>query len=202
MQKNNTEKFLEKYKKLEAAIAEASMIPGVKGSPGSVYELEDMLENEENKNRLRVCRIMRNYMQHNAPEFVAITDGQLDFLDRMTETVTGRKRLVKDNMKRIQKPLTINDSIQTGLEYLAKRSRDWMPVVDKDGYVQGIVTYKVLGTALAQGLTLRTKIVKAGLSKEYESVSPDDELSKIDKDIIYVVESGKKLIGIICHGNS
>ena len=72
--------FLEEYKKLETAIRNET------GS--TVLDYENTMQ-QDLAEKIKVCRIMRNYAQHNADyvRFLAATADMCDFLRDMTKNV-------------------------------------------------------------------------------------------------------------------
>ena len=88
------EKFLDAFRALDSEL---------KDQGSTVLEYENSLKDGSvEKEKLKVCRIMRNYMSHNDTTFLTASNEQIKFLDNMTEEVLKRAHLVKDEMKRVK----------------------------------------------------------------------------------------------------
>ena len=97
-------KFLETYKKLEAEIR-------LLNPNDTVYDYENrLLESDPAKaEKLKVCRINRNFIQHNADgsEFMRlVSDKWISFLEQEANAIHSKNDLVK---KHIYKATPINE---------------------------------------------------------------------------------------------
>ena len=88
------EKFLDAFRALDTEL---------KDQGSTVLEYENSLKDGSiEKEKLKVCRIMRNYMAHNDTTFLTASNEQIKFLEAETEEVLKRAHLVKDEMKRVK----------------------------------------------------------------------------------------------------
>ena len=194
--KQNT-KFLTLYKELEAAIANKKTMSDGTEIPNTVLEFEEYLS-EESKNKLRICRQMRNFIQHNDENFLTSSQEQEEFLAQMISEVTGEKRLAKDHMKRIMTPLTEKDNHLAALTMLSKRKEEWVPIVDKSGVIKNAVSYETIGTSLAKGATLKSPLSADTVKKtKFRIAKADDLFVDLDPGVHFIIDDDEKLKGIV-----
>ena len=90
----DNEKFLDAFRALDSEL---------KDQGSTVLEYENSLKDGSvEKEKLKVCRIMRNYMSHNDTTFLTASNEQIKFLDTQTEEVLKKAHLVKNEMKRVK----------------------------------------------------------------------------------------------------
>lgn len=123
--------FLERYKQLETDVMAKRGI--------SVFDFENGMPESPDKDRLKTCRIMRNYMQHNDLDFLSPSIKQCDFLQKMSEQVTGRKTYARDAMKRVRESLQEKDNIQAAFSKLSNSGYSFAPLTDTHGQARGVV---------------------------------------------------------------
>lgn len=123
------DKFLDAFRALDSEL---------KDQGSTVLEYENSLKDGSvEKEKLKVCRIMRNYMSHNDTTFLTASTEQIKFLDAQTEEVLKRAHLVKDEMKRV-KPLKATAPIKDIIAALDKfpvcplETKAGIYLVDKD----------------------------------------------------------------------
>ena len=132
---NLIQEYLEVYKELEGALRNHQ-------NEIRVLDYEKTLPpNEEEK--LRICRQVRNYIQHhdNSENFIAISPGMIEFLETVIENVTGEKRIVKDKLYRLT-PITDANKLSEILNRFVKSDREWLPATDKNGMYIGCINRK------------------------------------------------------------
>ena len=87
------DKFLDAFRALDSEL---------KDQGTTVLDYENSLTDTSDREKLKVCRIMRNYMAHNDTTFLTASNEQIKFLEAETEEVLKRAHLVKDEMKRVK----------------------------------------------------------------------------------------------------
>lgn len=149
-QKKTCDAFLEAYKTLEKVVFEVENCP--------VYELEAKLGQEsEESGRLRMCRMMRNFLSHNdsSDAFAVPTPAMITFLEEEAKKEKQKKKTAGEVSKRI-KPVHENDPLQDAVGRLARLP--FMPVTDEDGMLVGIITPESVCAVYAKSsLGVRTK---------------------------------------------
>ena len=86
------DKFLDAFRALDTEL---------KSDGTTVLDYENSLETAEQE-KMKVCRIMRNYMSHNDTTFVVATNDQIKFLNEQIDNIKRKAHTVKDEMKRIK----------------------------------------------------------------------------------------------------
>lgn len=100
----------------------------------TVLDYESKLSPPELQERLKICRVMRNYLTHAELDFIEVTDKQLTFLEKQTEKIARGKLVAKDKAKKA--PLQ-----KEGCTIKAT-----LPILNKFGYApiqtaKGVVLY-------------------------------------------------------------
>ena len=178
------DKFLDSFRALDTEL---------KCDDKSIMDYENSLEGIDQE-RMKVCRIMRNYMSHNDITFLTPSNEQIKFLDTQLKNVLRQANIVKDEMKKIK------------LVKETEPIKNLIPIVDKNGIVpletksNGIylVTKEILLHQLALG---NKKIIIPTRLPKYQYITPLHRISKITHNVNYIVtEDGTisgKYLGIL-----
>lgn len=174
------EKFLDAFRALDTEL---------KDQGSTVLEYENSLkEGSIEKEKLKVCRIMRNYMSHNDTTFLTASNEQIKFLDGMTEEVLKRAHLVKDEMKRV-KTLKATTPIKDIIAALDKfpvvpiETKTGIYLVDKD-----ILIHQLAGGA--------KKIAVPAKLPKYKTTNKMEKIENLSNGT-YIVLDKNIYIGII-----
>lgn len=159
------DKFIESYKELEGLVREKYE---------SVRAYEEQLPDEDSK-KLQICRIVRNYIQHNADyeKFIQVSPGMQTFVDDLIYELHCQNGVLKDHMLSVAKygcVFKVGDTVSESAAMLDKKQRDFGFVVNTGGEIIGLLTKSVISTAFGMGLiTGATKIAKINhlLDKNY-----------------------------------
>ena len=174
------DKFLDAFRALDSEL---------KDQGSTVLEFENSLKDgSADKEKLKVCRIMRNYMAHNDTTFLTASNDQIKFLDSLTAEVLKKAHLVKDEMKRV-KSIKPTEPIKNVIAALDKYPV--VPIETKTGIY--LVDKDILVHQLAQG---NKKIVVPAKLPKYKTT---DKMEKIDNlsEGIYIVYDKNAYIGIV-----
>lgn len=201
----NTEKFLEAYKKLETILRKTEQY-------NSVFEYESILTDPETVEKLKLCRLMRNYIVHNenGADFVAPTTEMISFIAKQCQEV---QKLVK-TVETICTPVTSfkSDSpmtIRMILKKINDKNLNFYPVTDgKTGKLIGVVDFENVVSALQKAdykLTAKffenvsLNSLKNNLKNNFVVANKDEEYSKYTnaKKAIIVTNNEGKCIGVI-----
>lgn len=177
-------KFLEAYKKLETEIR-------LLNPNDTVYDYENrLLESDPSKaEKLKVCRINRNFIQHNTDgdKFVKIvSDRWIDFLEQEANAKHSKNDLVK---KHIYKAIAINEktNINDAIEIVVKSKIDVIPVVDKKNLFLGVITPQQVLIAYKKAGNTRRKILELLSIKNIEKTVDNYVFAKpTDRYLDYV----------------
>ena len=132
-----TDKFIESYNEFEILLRKEKEMPPL--------EYEEHLPPED-MNKLKICRICRNYIQHNGKDFVIPTEAMVSFIKSLASKIESEITSVKDNMSRV-KPLTPKDNITDAAKRLERLP--FVPVVENDVCI-GVITDETIRKACAK----------------------------------------------------
>lgn len=171
----SNEKFLDAFRALDTEL---------KSDGKTVLDYENTLESTEQE-RLKVCRIMRNYMSHNDTTFLEATNEQITFLNEQVTYLRSLAHTVKDEMKRTK--------LVKATEYI----KNIIPLVDKSKIIpietsNGI--FLVDSNYLIHQLSLGNKKLSfPNRFPKYNYVNKLDKIEDLTKNSIYIVtDTGTK----------
>ena len=174
------DKFLESYKNLEAELKAEGM---------TILDYENKMKEGTEKERLKVCRIMRNYMSHNDTVFLDATNEQIKFIDGLTLGIRRQAHTVKDEMKKVT-PVKETEQLKNMLVSIDKeRSFSEKQGVKIEGYrfnfnrlfngrvVRSKDDYLRIRTD-AKGLLRDARIALQDLKESSEIVKTDEDINE------------------------
>lgn len=202
--------FLEAYKTLENTLRDAENLDGLSwydGNtvPATIAELEDGTISDEYKNKLRLCRNVRNYAQHNqgAENFVIVSQAMVAFLKERTRDIQVLKGTAKDIMTKCSAKITAKSTLAEAAGAFQKPRREWYPVVDDEGkFVVALELWVVL-QCMNIGITPKTKMAKLLPEHAIPKVriipqaTPIQEIRKMDGEKIVVTTQTGRVVGTI-----
>lgn len=172
--------FLDAYKSLENELRDDGL---------TVLDFENTMKEGTNKERLKVCRIMRNYMSHNDTNFLTASDKQVSFLEDLIDQIRSKAYCVKDAMKKpkLEKPtITIKNLVilvdKYGIVPIEVKGKGIF-LVDKD----------ILIHQMAVG---NKKIVIPARLPKYPTLDKMIRMDKVDKGT-YIVLEKEKYVGVL-----
>lgn len=112
------DKFLDCYRNLENELRYEGK---------TVLDYENSLQDEDIKDKLKLCRITRNYLAHHDTKFVTATIDMCKFLDQLAIKVRQSGGIVRDEMKKT-KAVTEVEQLKNILPMIAKGR---VPVINK-----------------------------------------------------------------------
>lgn len=173
-------KFLTAYKELESEIRSSD-------PNDSVYDYENRLDDVDKQEKLKLCRITRNYIQHHSDKFADVSDTMVQFLERETALLHSKSDLVKKHIYRAE-PITEKTSIKDAILLGANSKIDYIPIVNK-GIFLGVVPLKAILLAYKKESTLSRKIMSLISSSSVKKIMADWEYAKpTDKYLDYVTK--------------
>lgn len=188
--------FIEKYKELEKLL------------PITVREYEDSLSEEESQ-KMRLCRLMRNYIQHNADyeKMILIAPGMQSYIESVVDSLHRQNGILKEHMTSAARYgfMSESDTIADCAMMMSKKKRRDNIVLDKNGEYLGVITKDIISDCFGNiGVTKTTKISKisdlliiAPICKINQTTPMDVVNSKKDsKEIILAVNNANKIVGV------
>ncbi len=170
---NINEDFLNAYKDLESELRETGL---------TVLDYENGLK-AGNLEKLKVCRIMRNYMSHNDKTFLIASKDQVKFLNELALEIRKTFHTVKDEMKKLRPIPNAKTPI-----------KDVIVAVNKNGYAVMtnkkdlyIVDKDILISELAKG---NKKIIFPARLPKYSYTTKTEKISCLHKGLYIVTSDG------------
>lgn len=187
-----TTEFLEKYKELEGVLRD--MHDGLR-----VLDYEQTLPGTEEE-KLRLCRQIRNYIQHHddGNTFISATQEMSYFIQGLIEKERGKEETAKDKLYRLS-PLSVKDKLSEAVNRFSKTKRTWMPVTDNGLYKGGMDLQELI--SLIAGNKLSTTLEKAGAAykKDVVLLQKQDSIKELlgEKPDCVVVDKNSKYLGVV-----
>lgn len=166
------EKFLDAFRALDTEL---------KSDGSTVLDYENSLDTL-GQERLKVCRIMRNYMAHNDTTFLATTNEQIKFLEEQVTEIRKKAHTVKDEMKRV-KLIKATTAIKDVIASIDKfpiapiETKVGLYLVDKDTLIHNLA----LGNK---------KIAIPARLPKYATIAKDERIENISSGTYVVTSDG------------
>lgn len=183
--------FLTVYKKLENALFDIDVqnLKKVSWLDADNYDDEDInvfwLENHAKdgsiQNKLRLCRMIRNYAQHNEDykSFLAMQSDMILFINKVLKDLGCIDKTAGQLCKKVQ-ALSEKSILSDCCTALINKKTDWLPVVDsKSNKCLGIVTNNHILSWISDGATLKTKL------SSLLSVKNEKAMTLVQDDVKY-----------------
>lgn len=187
----NTDELLSLYREYETLMRDKGL---------DCKEFEDKAD-DATGNRLRMCRLFRNYLSHqNDPGFLEVSDTQIKFLRAQVEVLKYEDDVVKKHLKTvISGTCTEKDKCWDVLPKLNKLKLTGIIVVTSDGY--GVASIHDILTSAMVSKTAKMSTVK--LKKNYVVVEPTRKMRDVPVDKIVICTADGtadgKLLGVLYH---
>ncbi len=170
------EKFLNTYKDYETLVRASGLDP---------KEIEDELAGSGNVDgdRLRMCRLFRNYFSHvNDLAFLEPTAKMMSFLEKKVRVLQEKGDVVKKHLRKPDVAMCM-ESEKCGI--VSERVRGlkclWIPVMYSDGGIGVLDAFAFLGQKSSQKVGLL-----GGSTKPVKFCKPVDEYAGLDRDAVWV----------------
>ena len=192
------EEFLLEYNRLETLLKKSENLPD------TVLDFENNLDDLDKKEKLKVCRILRNYCRHHEDygSFIDCSDGMLTFITSLNKDIEKPFLHISDKTKRIP-AVSDKDSLKTVTELFSKYKPPFIALVNQKGKASsddtdGVISLEMLADMVAESGSLATKIGKVMTEKikkcqpEFTVAAPDSLLECYQTgENIVVVKAGK-----------
>lgn len=183
--------FLTVYKKLENALFDIDVQNLKKVSwldadnsddeDINVFWLENHAKDGSIQNKLRLCRMIRNYAQHNEDykSFLAMQSDMILFINKVLKDLGCIDKTAGQLCKKVQ-ALSEKSMLSDCCTALINKKTDWLPVVDsKLNKCLGIVTNNHILSWISDGATLKTKL------SSLLSVKNEKAMTLVQDDVKY-----------------
>lgn len=186
------DKFLESYKEYESVLREQNI---------DTKEFEEQSD-DVTANRLRICRMMRNYLSHNSDAgFLVVSERQVKFLEKLTMDLRMGQDVVKKHLKSVKTgTCTLKDKCTDVLARMNKLKVTEFPVYDVESKIFGTVSIYDIGNLVLESRTKKVSDIKK-FGRDYAIVTPDMKIEDVPKDVtVYCTSDGTvdgKLLGVM-----
>lgn len=189
--------FLNEYKALETALRDNPE------QPDTVFDLENTSNFSD---KLKVCRTIRNYAQHNEDyQRFLRWDSMTTFLEQIRREIEKKEETVRDITRRYT-VLTLNNTVEELLQGLSKTKFPFVIITDIKGEYLGVVDAPFLVGLLASGVKMKGKLKGVfGDLKDLKKNSRDVKVVSSEEPVmnflpgewLVVVRSGKVIGGAV-----
>lgn len=198
--------FIELFKEIENIVCKLPNAP----EDANFKWYEDMILDNEKKQKLYVCRILRNYIQHHKDcvSFIEISDDMLKFMQEILIEITSQLNKAEDEMIKLNKIIycTFKDKGLDILKLMTKKKIEYIPLIE-DNILVGIISIYDLTDFVLENKTKNlsnfTKFKKNSI-KFIKPICLMEEVLEIKKDtnikFVLVTENGTsktKILGIL-----
>lgn len=183
---SNIDKFLTTYKELEQELRN-------KGK--DIKELEDTQSDKLSAERLRLCRMFRNYLSHNNDSgFLIIAPTMQKFLEKELSVIKKENDTVKKHLKSVTAgTISPQDKCSLALEKMSKLKVPEIVVVTDTGYALASIY-----TLIRAGKTEKIGNIKC--QKYAAFISPETLMKDASEGIFICTSDGTakgELVGIL-----
>ena len=174
------EAFLTAYKALEEVLT-------VQGK--TVFDFEQELSQTDMK-RMQLCRLTRNFLQHENEKFILPSKEMTVFIKRMTEHALRSVEKARDQMKRVS-PVLSSEKMKDAANKLDKYPV--LPVVSEDKTFLGLLTDEsirkaVISNTLSKKISLQKENITFCNKKVF--IRPDTLLQDLSEPFYIVTDDG------------
>lgn len=184
---NDIERFLNEFRRLETALRNTD-------TADSVLDYENSISKNDAdvSDKLKLCRIVRNYISHHPAEgsknFVVPTGIMIKFISEQADAIEAKEQHARDIMTRV-KSITPDTGIKDVLFTLSKAKHGWLAITDKSGRFTGMIDSNAFVSLIAK---------KQSLTGKLSSVITDAFLKKSIKEcnlgIVYPSDPAEKIM--------
>jgi predicted transcriptional regulator len=194
---SKNEKYMNLYRRFEAVLKKSGF--------ASVKDYEISLENDHTKQeQVRICRLIRNYIEHESATFVEASDNMMAFIEKEVVAFDESEMPVKKKMIPVKYAIRDTDLLVVAADFMTKRNQSIIPVFNKDDFAIGTLSYEDIVRLLAAGDFSKAKKVsvaqvahKFGFLKEGSPMNKVAPLLKEHDKVYLVLNDTKKVIGWI-----
>lgn len=139
---------------------------GVKAMPSAPVEanfkwLEDRMSDQAIQTRMRMCRMIRNYIQHESDyeAFIDVSPGMIQFLDCLYTSITKHLKKFNDlTSSNVNDVVYVSETISKAADKCALSGRNKLLCVSTDGAVVGVITNEFFTTICQRGISSTSTI--------------------------------------------
>lgn len=202
---NKYDIFISKFKEIENLIPK---LPNAT-SDSNFKWYEDNIIDIEKKNKLYLCRIIRNYIQHNKDyeKFIKISDDMIKFMENIFQEINNQLSNAETIMIKLNKidKCSLKDKGLDVLNLMIKKKLEYIPLIENDFFV-GIVSIYDLTEFVLDNKSKNLSSFSKFKKNNYKFVKPNilvEDVLKLKEDnikFVFVTENGTsktKILGLV-----
>ena len=194
---NRNAKYMELYRRLEGLV-KTNGFASVRA-----YE-ESLSENHSKQEQIRICRMIRNYIEHESADFVEASDNMISFLEKELMELDENETPVRKKMIPVKNAIRDTDLLVIAADFMAKRKTHIIPIFDKSDFAVGALSDSDIVRYIASGDFTKAKKVsvvqaahKFGFINESAPMRQVRPLLEGHKKVYLVLNDAKKVVGWI-----
>ena len=183
------------YRRFEAAVK--------KNGFASVKHYEDSLVSDLPKQaQVRICRMIRNYIEHENITFVEASDQMILFIEKELIELDENETPVRKKMIPVKSAIRDTDLIVVAADFMLKKKAPLIPIFDKTDYAIGVISYADIVQCVAAGdFTKARKVSIIQQPHKFGFINEDMPMSQVrtlisEHNRVYLVlNDSRKVIG-------
>lgn len=190
-------KFMDTYRRFEGAIKAT-------GKYNTVKEYEDSITDIQKQGQIRICRIIRNYIEHENASFVEATDAMIAFLESELMQLDENEIPVRKKMMSIKNGIKETDLLVVAADWMTKKKQPIIPIFNNDDFAVGVISYAGIAKLIAAGDFTKARKVSIIQEKHQFGFIKDSEPMKNVRPqiqqhnkVFLVLNDSKKVVGWI-----
>jgi predicted transcriptional regulator len=193
MSKND--KYMDIYRRFEAAVKKSGF------ASIKAYE-ESFADNKFKQEQIKICRLIRNYIEHENANFVEASENMISFLLKEAMELDENETPVKKKMTSIKSAIRDTDLLVVAADFMTKKKADLIPIFDKNDFAIGCLSSAEIVKYIAAGDFTKAKKVSAVQSvHKFGFINEDTPMKQVrpmlneHKKIYLVLNDSKKVVG-------
>jgi predicted transcriptional regulator len=188
---------MELYRRFDASLKKVGF--------DSVKAYEESLTSDQYKQgQVRICRLIRNYIEHENADFVEASDAMISFLEKISSELDEEEVPVRKKMISVKYAIRESDLIVIASDFMTKRKATIIPIFDKTDFAVGTLSQADIVKCIASGDFTKAKKVstiqsqhKFGFVKDWMSMKQVRPLIEGHNKVYLVLNDAKKVVGWI-----
>ena len=151
------DEFIAAFKRVEQGV---KLMPGVPAEANFKW-LEDRMNDQAIQTRMRMCRMIRNYIQHESDyeAFIEVSPGMIQFLDCLYASITKHLQMfIELSPNSANDVVHLSDTISKAADMCASSGRNKILCVRADGTVVGVITSELFTTVCQRGISFTSTL--------------------------------------------
>ena len=191
------DKYMDMYRRFESALKKSGF------TSVKAYE-ESITDDQFKQEQIRICRLIRNYIEHESADFVEASDNMIVFLENETVKLDEAETPVKKKMISVKYAIRDTDLIVVAADFMMKRRAAIVPIFDQTDYAVGAIGLSSIVKCVAEGsYTKAKKVSTIQVAHKFGFINESTPMKKVTpmleghNKIYLVLNDNKKVVGWI-----